>query len=303
MPPRDTSPLSLQYKGSPVPAFQVPVSRAVTSTSYVDVGQYNAVHIDCYINATGASFDLIIEGSNSASGVYLPIADPNSTRSGITSSLSYNVLVGAAFARARIANVSGTFANGQGIQVFLTGFIAGGTNTINTVSLANENLVSVSGATISLGQKPMAASLPVVIASDQAPVSVGLGTVGGSALALGPATMANSLPVTLASNQTPLTVIQASTTGTVTSTAVAQATTTILSANTSRKGATVYNDSTAHAHVKLGAGCTASDFTVVLQATTVNVGGYYEVPYGYTGIITAYLGSAGTGNWRVTELT
>jgi hypothetical protein len=33
------------------------------------------------------------------------------------------------------------------------------------------------------------------------------------------------------------------------------------------------------------------------------VGGYYEVPFGYTGIISAILGGAGTGNWRVSELT
>ena len=303
MPPESSSAIALQYKGTPVQTFAEPVSRAATSTRYVDCSRFNAIHIDCYVNATGASFDLIIEGSNSASGVFLPLSDPSATRAGITGSLTFNVLVGAAYARARIANVSGTFASGQGIQVFATAYIAGGTNTINTVSLANENLVQVSGSTITLGQKIMASSLPVVIASDQGPVSVGLGTVGGSAIALGTTTMANSLPVTLASNQTPLTILQSSATGTTSSVAVAQATTTILASNALRRGATVYNDSNAHAHVKLGAGCTTTDFSVVLQGVTVNVGGYFELPFGYTGIVTAYLGAVGTGNWRVTELT
>ena len=41
----------------------------------------------------------------------------------------------------------------------------------------------------------------------------------------------------------------------------------------------------------------------VLAAVATNAGGYWEVPFGYTGIITAYLGAAGTGNWRVAEIT
>lgn len=294
---------AVSYKGIPQAAFQVPVAQAATSTSYVDCRGYNAVHVEAYVNASAASFDLYIEGSNSSSGVYLSASDPSGTRTGVTSSVAFNVLVGAAFVRARVANVSGTFAAGQGVQVWLTPYIAGGTNTINAAVSANQNLSQVNGATINLGQTTMASSLPVAIASNQTAIASNLSQVGGSAIALGSTVAASSLPVVIASNQGAIPTYQSNATGTTTSTAVAQATTTILASNTARKGATVYNDSATHAHVKLGSGCTTTDFTLVLQGTTSNVGGYYEVPFGYTGIITAYLGAAGTGNWRVTEIT
>lgn len=329
MAPTDTTPLALQYKGRPVQAFQVPTSVASTSTNLVDVQAYNAIHIDAYVLATSCSFDLIIEGSNSASGVYMTVADSSAVKAGITANTTYNVLVGAAFARARIANVSGTFLPNQGIQVYLTPYIAGGTNTINTVNYANENLVSVNGSTISLGQTVAASSLPVTIASNQGAVPVNLGQVGAASIALGAAIAANSVPVVIAtnqnavpvtvpvgqavmasstpvviaSNQTAVPVYTSTSTSATSSVAVAQASTQLLAANANRRGATIYNDATAHAHIKLGATATLSDFTVVLQNIVNNVGGYYEVPAGYTGIVSAYLGAAGTGNWRITELT
>lgn len=294
---------ALSYKGIPQAAFPTPVAQAVASTSYVDCRGYNAVHVEAYVNAAGASFDLYIEGSNALSGIFLASADPTGTKTGITSSVAFNVLVGAAYVRARVANVTGTFSLGQGVQVWMTPYVAGGTNTVNLSAAANQNLTQVNGATISLGQTTMASSLPVVIASNQSALGLNLSTVGGSAFALGATTASASLPVVLASNSPPIATYQSNATATTTATAVAQATTTILASNTSRKGATVYNDSATHAHIKLGSGCTTTDFTLVLQGTTSNVGGYYEVPFGYTGIVTAYLGAAGTGNWRVTEIT
>lgn len=72
---------------------------------------------------------------------------------------------------------------------------------------------------------------------------------------------------------------------------------TILASNTSRKGATVYNDSTALLYLGLGSSVTTTDFTVPMPPRD-----YYEVPSGYTGIITGIWAFA-TGNARVTELT
>ncbi len=313
--------LSLQYKGRPVPAFQVPVSRSATSTNYVDVQAYNALHVDVYILATGASFDIAIEGSNSASGVYLPLSDPNATRTGITTSQTYNAYVGASFVRVVLSNVTGTFAAGQGIQVWLTPYIAGGTNIISQVSLANENIVSVNGAPIYLSQATMQYSLPVVIASNQTTVPVTV-PVGQAAMAastpvaiasnqtaipvtvpVGQGLMAASTPVVIASNQSAVLTYQTSATATNTAPAVSQTSTQLLAANTSRRGATIYNDATVFTYLKLGASASVTDFSIVLQAKTTNVGGYYEVPFGYTGIISAILGAVGTGNWRVSELT
>lgn len=72
---------------------------------------------------------------------------------------------------------------------------------------------------------------------------------------------------------------------------------TVLAANTARYGAAVYNESGAICYLKLGATATLTSYTV-----QVAIGGYYEVPYGYTGILTG-ITLAGTAVLRVTEFT
>jgi hypothetical protein len=73
---------------------------------------------------------------------------------------------------------------------------------------------------------------------------------------------------------------------------------TLLSLNANRLGATIYNDSTATLYVKLGTTATTTDFTVILAP-----GGYYEVPFGYTGRIDGIWASDQSGAARITELT
>lgn len=70
---------------------------------------------------------------------------------------------------------------------------------------------------------------------------------------------------------------------------------TILAANSARKGASVFNDSTAILTLKAGAAASTTSFT-----TKVAVGGYFEVPFGYTGILTGLWATA-NGNALVTE--
>jgi hypothetical protein len=73
---------------------------------------------------------------------------------------------------------------------------------------------------------------------------------------------------------------------------------TLKEANAKRKGLIIYNDAAgAVLNVKLGVTASASSFTVKLAA-----GSYYEVPFGYTGIVDA-IASAAEGNARITELT
>jgi len=86
-------------------------------------------------------------------------------------------------------------------------------------------------------------------------------------------------------------------TSTVTSVVSLATNVTLLASNSSRKGASVFNDSTQVLSLKLGATASATSFTVKMDA-----GDYYEVPYGYTGIIDGIWVSA-NGNARVTELT
>lgn len=89
-----------------------------------------------------------------------------------------------------------------------------------------------------------------------------------------------------------------SSTGTQANVAASASDVTILAANTSRYGASVFNDSTATLYLLLSNAVSSS------SVYTVELGGnaYYEVPYGYTGIIKGIWASA-TGNARVTEFT
>ncbi len=146
---------------------------------------------------------------------------------------------------------------------------------------------------------------------------------GDTVLAVGQATMANSLPVAVASNQGAVPVGPAagtafdtnagtagantlrtqaggSATGTKSNVAGSASSVTILASNTSRKGAIIYNDSTAVLYLDLSGGTAAStSYSVQLPANA-----YFELPGPnvYNGAITGIWSSA-TGNARVTEWT
>lgn len=93
-------------------------------------------------------------------------------------------------------------------------------------------------------------------------------------------------------------VISGASTATQSNVAGAASSTSLLAANTSRKGATIWNDSSAILYVLLGTGtASATVCTVKLIADA-----YYEVPAGYTGAIKGIWASA-TGAARITELT
>lgn len=72
---------------------------------------------------------------------------------------------------------------------------------------------------------------------------------------------------------------------------------TVLALNANRLGATIYNESGGACRIKLGASASATDYTMIIA-----IGGYYEIPFGYTGIITG-IAVSGTAVLRVTELT
>ena len=77
------------------------------------------------------------------------------------------------------------------------------------------DIVKVNNTSISLAQKAMALSFPVVIANDQSAIAVNpsegdvdLVKVGGTAIAIGQAAMGACLPVVIASNQSSIPVSQ-----------------------------------------------------------------------------------------------
>ena len=92
-------------------------------------------------------------------------------------------------------------------------------------------------------------------------------------------------------------VTQKALTGTLSNVNGSASNVTLLAANTARLGATIWNDSTAILYVKLGATASATSCTVKLIADA-----YYEVPFGYYGIIDGIWASA-TGVARVTEIS
>lgn len=91
--------------------------------------------------------------------------------------------------------------------------------------------------------------------------------------------------------------VSAASTATLTNVASSASSVTVLAANTSREGATVYNDSTQVLYLKMGATASATSYTVQLASNA-----YYEVPFGYNGKLDGLWASA-NGSARVTELT
>lgn len=120
---------------------------------------------------------------------------------------------------------------------------------------------------------------------------------GSLAPTVGQKPMAASLPVTLASDQTRIVTKLSAPVSTVSSVAASIVSATVLAANATRLGACIYNDSAAILRLKLGAVASAIDFTIEL-----GMNDYYEVPFGYTGVIDG-IWTAAVGSARVTELT
>lgn len=113
---------------------------------------------------------------------------------------------------------------------------------------------------------------------------------------LGQKTMANSTPVVLASDQSAIPVTVGGT-GTATVSTVALSTTvaTLSASNSAKTMVIVHNDSGGIVYVKLGSGATTTDFSYRLTAqSTLEITGYY-------GIVTAIRGT-GTSDARVTEV-
>lgn len=95
-----------------------------------------------------------------------------------------------------------------------------GTLPVSIAATVAENLTQVGGTAVTLGQKAMAASLPVVLPTDQSALPENLTQVAGAAISLGQKTMAASLPVTMASDQVGATQAFAFTAGSTQSIAV-----------------------------------------------------------------------------------
>lgn len=88
-------------------------------------------------------------------------------------------------------------------------------------------------------------------------------------------------------------------TGTQSNVPDAAADTTILAANANRRGATVYNDSTAILYLL----CANATSSTTVWTYKMQPEDYFEIPAGYTGIVKGIWASDAGGNARVTEFT
>ena len=95
------------------------------------------------------------------------------------------------------------------------------------------------------------------------------------------------------------TVEASATTGTQATPSLSTTSATLLAANTNRRGASVFNNSTSIVYVRLSATASSTTtFTVKLEPND-----YYEVPSNYNGAITAILNTGTTTAVQVTEIT
>lgn len=153
-----------------------------------------------------------------------------------------------------------------------------GQRTILAMRTANATAVDVVP-----GQASRANSLPLALSTEDAQLIDGIETALATLI-----TQTDALEGLLARP----------TTGTTTSVNDTAASTTLLAANANRLGATIYNDSTSFLYLKLGATASTSSFAVKMEP-----GAYYEVPFGYTGIIDGIWSADASGAARIVELT
>lgn len=127
-----------------------------------------------------------------------------------------------------------------------------------------------------------------------------IATNSGNIPTVGQKTMAGSQPVAIASDQSAIATLAPHTaTAALTNVASSATSVTVLASNVNRKQATVYNDSTQILYLKFGTTASVTSYTVQLSANA-----YYELPgiTCYTGGIDGIWASA-NGNARVTEIS
>jgi hypothetical protein len=138
--------------------------------------------------------------------------------------------------------------------------------------------------------------LPAALVGGRLDSNVGA-WLGSTAPTVGQKAMADSIPMVLASDQTSINTKLNSSTGTVTQVASSATSVTLLASNVARRGATIYNDSIKKLYVKLGATASLTSYTKQLDMDEC-----WEIPFGYTGVIDG-LWVLANGNAYVTELT
>jgi len=172
-------------KGESKVLWQNETAVALDPRGRLNVQHYNAISF-LLTGPTGIAIGLQVQASDGERAGYANIPDTNGTQS-ITLTASspavlFDVTVGKVWVRVRITSVGSTPPFGAGWTLTATPYTAAGVQTLSQTVNANQNLNQVGGAVITEGQKLMAASVPMVIASDQSAIPVdGPDAAGGAA--------------------------------------------------------------------------------------------------------------------------
>jgi hypothetical protein len=209
-----------------------------------------------------------------------------------------------AAAESSLASIDGKIVTVDTSQVTISSALPSGANPIGSVDVGNFPASQTVNGTVAATQSGTW-DVADITGTVSLPTGAATETTLAAASAklpatLGQKTMANSLAVVLASDQSAVSTNESvSATATLSNVASSASSVSLLASNSSRKGAMIFNDSTQVLYVKLGATASTTSYTVQIAAS-----GYYELPpaHIYTGAIDGIWASA-NGNARITELT
>ncbi len=276
-----------------IPSGTQTISGSVTASGTVtaNIGTTNGLALDATLTG-GTQQSRITDGTNIAA---ILNANPT-TQYGV---VVRNIPSGTQTVSGTVTANIGT-TNGLALDATLTGGtqqsrITDGTNNAAVLNAAPTTEYGVVVRNIPSGTQTVSGSgnftVAQATASNLNAAVVGTGTAGSPATGV--------VTVQGITNGTAIpTSTTKSATGTATSVAAAGTAQTLAALNASRLGISIYNESQQNLYVKLGSAATVSSYTVRLRGDA-----YYEVPYGYTGIITGIWDGTPAGSARITEMT
>lgn len=244
-------------------------------TIYVPDGAgFARVRVSAYTSGTAAA---TIRASMVNAPTQLSAAPTGTTAPAITTAVGGlnggNIITLAVDASGReiVVGAAATGAAPSGNPVYVAGFDGTNVQPLRT---------DTSGRQIAVGA---AASGAAAVGN---PVLIAGATAGGNAQSLLVDTQGRIIMID-----------EKASTAAITSVAASASNVSLLASNANRLGATIVNDGNSKLYVAMGATASLTAYTVLVPA-----GGYYEVPFDYTGAINGIWASA-NGNARITEFT
>lgn len=147
---------TVPIKGETVLMWDVPAAANGLSEYAVDCRRYNALHVHVIASGTTPSATISVEGGAGEGGNFVTLPDAGASRVAVSTETAFDVMVGASWARIRIASISGTFGLGQGYTIRCTPYVAAAqpragtyptaTHSVATVTTASGAALAASGA-------------------------------------------------------------------------------------------------------------------------------------------------------------